>query len=50
VLTQDGNLLLTGITDSSGHWRYPFSGRQTQSHFFRLARLKDPKQFDQIDR
>ena len=34
VLTQDGNLLLTGITDRSGHWRYPFSGRQTRSHFF----------------
>ena len=34
VLTRDGNLLLTGITDRSGHWRYPFFGRQTRSHFF----------------
>jgi hypothetical protein len=33
VLALDGNLLLTGIIDKPGHWRYPFSVRQTPAHF-----------------
>ena len=48
VLTQDGNLLLTGLIDTIGHWRYPFSDRQTPAHLsarasrrFKTVRLGD---------
>ncbi|MEY2726006.1 MAG: hypothetical protein RLZZ458_1873, partial [Planctomycetota bacterium] len=33
VLAKDGDLLLTGIVGTPGHWRYPFSDRQTPAHF-----------------
>ena len=30
VLAKDGDLLLTGTSGTPGHWRYPFSDRQTR--------------------